>query len=65
MARIVKWEVAGGDRRRRKTLTLPGLMTIARDVDQADPDDLGLKLSEGKAILEQIQAQIASIRSIK
>lgn len=60
MARIVKWAVrleaidADG-----KTLELSDLMTIARDVNRADRDDFGLKLSEGKAILEQIQARIA------
>jgi hypothetical protein len=60
MARIVKWAVrleaidADG-----KKLELSDLMTIARDVDRADRDDFGLKLSEGYAILEQLQARIA------
>jgi hypothetical protein len=42
-----------------KTLELSELMTIALDLDRNDGVDFGLNLSDGKAILEQIQAQIA------
>jgi hypothetical protein len=34
-------------------------MTIALDLDRNDGVDFGLNLSDGKAIFEQIQAQIA------
>jgi hypothetical protein len=60
MARIVKWAVrleaidADG-----KIVELSQLMTIARDPDRVEGADFGLKLSEGKAILEQLQARIA------
>jgi hypothetical protein len=60
MARIVKWAVrveaidADG-----KTLELSELMTIARDLDHADGATFGLKLSEGKAIFEELQGRIA------
>ena len=60
MARIVKWAVrleaidADG-----KKLELSEAMTIVRDLDRAGDADFGLKLSEGKAVLEQLQERIA------
>jgi hypothetical protein len=42
-----------------KTLELSELMAIALNLDRNDGVDFGLNLSDGKAIFEQIQAQIA------
>ena len=42
-----------------------GLMTIALDLDRNGGVDFGLNLSDGKAILAQFPAQIASIKCIK
>ena len=60
MGGTVKWTVhleaidADG-----KTLGLSKLMAIALDLDRNDGVDFGLNLSDGKAIFEQFQAQIA------
>jgi hypothetical protein len=61
MAENVRWTV------RLEAIDAEGKrleMSIVRDLDRSDHNDFGLRLSEGKAILEQLQARIAQDQMI-
>lgn len=42
-----------------KRLEVSELVTIVRDLDRSDGSNFGLKIAEGKAVLEQLQTRIA------
>jgi hypothetical protein len=60
MAGTVKWtvrlEAIDADGKRSEAYEL---VTIVRDADRRDGADFGLKLAEGKAVLERLQGRIA------